>query len=61
MESLTMVIQMFKEEGMSHTWRQVRSKAKRMLIIFFDMKWIVHREFVLADQTVNSASYCDIL
>jgi hypothetical protein len=25
------------------------------------MKWIVHREFVLADQTVNSASYCDIL
>jgi hypothetical protein len=32
-----------------------------MLIIFFDMKEIVHKEFVLAEQTVNSAYYCDIL
>jgi hypothetical protein len=32
-----------------------------MLIIFFDIKGIVHKEFVLAGQTVNSAYYCDVL
>jgi hypothetical protein len=32
-----------------------------MLIIFFDIKGIVHKEFVLEGQTVNSAYYCDIL
>jgi hypothetical protein len=32
-----------------------------MLIIFFDIKGIVHKEFVLAGQTVNSTYYCDIL
>jgi hypothetical protein len=32
-----------------------------MLIIFFNIKGIVHKEFVLAGQTVNSAYYCDIL
>jgi hypothetical protein len=32
-----------------------------MLIIFFDIKGIVHKEFALAGQTVNSAYYCDIL
>jgi hypothetical protein len=32
-----------------------------MLIIFFDIKGTVHKEFVLADQTVNSAYYCDVL
>jgi hypothetical protein len=31
-----------------------------MLIIFFDIKEIVHKEFVLAGQIVNSAHYCDI-
>jgi hypothetical protein len=31
-----------------------------MLIIFFDIKWIVPKEFILAGQTVNSAYYCDI-
>jgi hypothetical protein len=30
-----------------------------MLIIFFD-RGIVHKEFVLAGQTVNSACYCDV-
>jgi hypothetical protein len=32
-----------------------------MLIIFFDIKGIVHKEFILAGHTVNSAYYCDIL
>jgi hypothetical protein len=31
-----------------------------MLIIFFDIKGIVHKEFILAVQTVNSAYYCDV-
>jgi hypothetical protein len=30
-----------------------------MLIILFDIKGIVHKEFVLAGHTVNSAYYCD--
>jgi hypothetical protein len=41
--------------------RQVKSKVKSMLIIFFDIKGIVHKEFILAGQTVNSIYYCDIL
>jgi hypothetical protein len=32
-----------------------------MLIIFFDIKRILHKEFVLASQTVNSAYYCAVL
>jgi hypothetical protein len=32
-----------------------------MLNIFFEIKAIVHTEFVLAGKTVNSAYYCDIL
>jgi hypothetical protein len=32
-----------------------------MLIIFFDIKEIVHKEFVLEGQTVYSAYYCDVL
>jgi hypothetical protein len=31
-----------------------------MLMIFFDIKKIVHKEFVLAGQTVSSAYYCDV-
>jgi histone-lysine N-methyltransferase SETMAR len=41
--------------------RQVNRNVKSMLIIFFDIKGIVHNEFVLSGQTVNSAYYCDIL
>jgi hypothetical protein len=41
--------------------RQARSKVKSMLIILFDNKWIVPKEFVLAGQTVNSAYCCDVL
>jgi hypothetical protein len=40
--------------------RHVQSKVKSMLIIIFDIKRTVHKEFVLAGQTVNS-TYCDIL
>jgi hypothetical protein len=39
---------------------QMKSKVKRMLIIFFDIKGNVHKEFVLVGQTVNSAYYCDV-
>jgi hypothetical protein len=33
--------------------RQAKRKIKSMLIIFFDTKGAVHKEFVRADQTVN--------
>jgi hypothetical protein len=41
--------------------RQVKNKIKNMLIIFFVIKGFVKKEFVLPDQTVNSAYYCDVL
>jgi hypothetical protein len=41
--------------------RQVKNKVKSMLIILFDIKGIVHKEFFLAGQTVNSTYYCDVL
>jgi hypothetical protein len=41
--------------------RQVKSKAKSKLIIFFDIKEIVHKEFVLAGKTVSSTYCYDIL
>jgi hypothetical protein len=37
--------------------RQMKSKVKSMLIIFFDIKRIVHKEFALECQTLNSAYY----
>jgi hypothetical protein len=46
--------------GSQNSLRQKKArKVKSMLIIFFDIKGIVHKEFVLADQTVNSAYYAD--
>jgi hypothetical protein len=71
-ETLAIINPGFRKESMSHTRklqiysdkkraRQVKSKAKSMLIIFFGIKGIVHKEFVLAGQTVNSAYYCDVL
>jgi hypothetical protein len=30
-----------------------------MLIIFLDINWIVHKEFVMADQKANSAYYTE--
>jgi histone-lysine N-methyltransferase SETMAR len=42
--------------------RQVRASTKSMLLVFFffDVKGIVHREFVLPNTTVNSCFYCDL-
>jgi hypothetical protein len=40
--------------------RQMKSKVKSMLIAFFDMKAIVHKDFILEDQTVNFAYFCDV-
>jgi hypothetical protein len=37
--------------------RQVESKVNSMFIIFFDFSVIVHEEFILTGQTVNSV-YC---
>jgi hypothetical protein len=41
--------------------KHLKSKIKSMLIIFFDIMGIVHKEFILADQTVNSAYYSEVL
>jgi hypothetical protein len=38
----------------------MKSKVKSMLIIFCDIKGNVHKEFILAGQTVSSAYYCDV-
>jgi hypothetical protein len=40
---------------------KVKSNVKNMLVIFFDIKGVIHKEFVLAGQTVNSEYYCDVL
>jgi hypothetical protein len=37
--------------------RQVKSKAKSMLIIFFEFNGIIQKKFALAGQTVNSAHH----
>jgi hypothetical protein len=41
--------------------RQVKSKVKSMLITFFVVKRILHKEFILAGHTLNFAYYCDVL
>jgi histone-lysine N-methyltransferase SETMAR len=41
--------------------RQVRSNVKSILIIFFDIQGIVHKEFVPPGQTVNVKFYCEVL
>jgi hypothetical protein len=41
--------------------RELKSKVKSTLIIFFDINGIVDKEFVLAGQTANSTYYCDTL
>jgi hypothetical protein len=48
-------------QGRPKKARQVKSKVKSMLIIFFDIKGTVKKQFVLAGQTANSAYYCDVL
>jgi hypothetical protein len=39
----------------------VKSKVKGMLIVFFEIKGILYKEFVLAGHTVNFVYYCDLL
>jgi hypothetical protein len=41
--------------------REVKSKVKNMLIIFYHVEGIAQKEFILAGQTVSSAYYCDDL
>ncbi|KAK3889822.1 hypothetical protein Pcinc_006190 [Petrolisthes cinctipes] len=41
--------------------RQVKSNVKMMLICFFNVKGIVHEEFVLPGQTVNQTFYLAVL
>jgi len=41
--------------------RQVLSKVKVMLIVFFDMEDIVHYEYIPQGQTVNQQFYLQIL
>jgi len=41
--------------------RHVKSNTKSMIITFFDVKGIVHKEFVPKGQTVNSGFYCNVL
>jgi hypothetical protein len=67
---------MIREESMNHTqvfkWkspnslrqkkaRQATSKVKSILIIFFDISGIIHKEFILPSQTVHCTYYCDVL
>jgi hypothetical protein len=66
-ETLAKITPSFGEENMSRTRkfqthrdckkaRQLKSKAKSMLIIYFDMKVIVHKEFVLAGQSIRNTT-----
>ncbi|GFW20127.1 HTH_48 domain-containing protein [Trichonephila clavipes] len=41
--------------------RQVRSKIKVMLIVFFEADGIVHPEYAPQDQTVNKEFYLDVM
>ena len=41
--------------------RQFRSNVKSMLIVFFDIQGIVHKEFVPPGQTANGKFYCEVL
>lgn len=41
--------------------RQSKSGLKSMLIVFFDIYGIVHREFVPQGQNINAEFYCEVL
>ncbi|GFX19233.1 HTH_48 domain-containing protein [Trichonephila clavipes] len=41
--------------------RQVRSKIKIMLIVFFDADGFVHHEYAAQDQTMNKEFYLDVM
>ena len=40
---------------------QVHSNVKSMLIVFFNIQGIVHKEFIPPSQTVNDKFYCEVL
>jgi hypothetical protein len=69
METLAMIRQAFGEENMSstqefewHAWFKANfSQVKSMIIMFFNIMGTVHKEFVLAGKTVNSAYYYHVL
>jgi len=41
--------------------RQVKNNLKSMIITFFDIKGIVHKEFVPTGRTMNCGFYCEVL
>jgi hypothetical protein len=41
--------------------RQVKRKVRNVFVIYFHIKGILQKEFVLTGQTVSSAYCCDIL
>jgi hypothetical protein len=47
--------------GSGQTEQGETGEQQTILIIFFDNKGIVHKEFVPASQTVNSPYYSDVL
>jgi hypothetical protein len=47
--------------GQTEKARQLKSEVKGMLIILFDIKGIVHKEFVFAGRTGSSTYYYDAL
>jgi hypothetical protein len=67
METLAVIRQVFEEESLSLTWvfewqstnsprpekaRQVMRKVMSMLIVFYDIKEVVHKEYVQAKQSI---------
>lgn len=50
-----------KNSPRSSKVRSVKSKTKTMLIVFFDARGIIHREFVPPNQTVNAVFYKGVM
>jgi hypothetical protein len=67
METQEMIRWAFKEESMSHILKvqthrdRWRAKSRACSSFPLTSRRLVHREFVLVVQTVNSTCYCDIL
>jgi len=50
-----------KEYNGIQKFRQSKSRVKTMLLTFFDIRGIVHYEFVPTGQTVNQVYYLEVL
>jgi hypothetical protein len=50
-----------EKSKLTETERGERVKVNSMLIIYFDIKGIVRKEFVLTKQTATSAYFCVVL